>query len=1456
MPSVIKVRINSAHSLPLMDRSHLTGSLFTDPYVTVTLGGHSLRSHDKSRTYMGKTAIARRTTDPIWGEEFRFEVTDDTLLQNEPLVFKVWDSDNYKTDGSIGLVYVNLNPLLMRAGTASSFDDTKKDDVDAENNSNQQQTVTSTNDLETPNQDQDSELTIDGLFPIYDTLKGVRGELSLTIKLTFIYNKNPFRDSSAGVQIFPLSELDPSSGLEVVHVFGFVEELGVADDPEYEWKDNFRQARSSNESRQSLLYMLDNSVRRQLCKKVLDMGANALLGYRAGLDVEGDSGIVQRCYGTAVRIARVNDSRFQDYSFKSKVDDMDKDEGDEMERERERERDKDDDKEMLQLITASQTISASVVRHRENDLDNEVQLLTLQMFGPQVRIRIGGMVTARSVKYLGKLASSLSDQETRDGWWSELRSELRSHAKTLGCTHVVGYIESSTIHDDVCVLSVTGTAATVRGLADLVGEVRMKRQWERKLLVDSNQTSKNNLMDDSDADHRGMRKMSEGDSSLPGMGKVETGAESDTGVSASEVDENRGVGVTQVVTNDRRTAREARRLRNAQRMERRLRKDPSYAQNSGNTRYGQALGMHGLRLAKPCSYCHVPYHHRMAPFSNMKLVPCLLCGKKWVPETILSTTEPPTRLPVRGSGVLIEARVCRSRPKATGEADAIAVSEALPFLEYELMRQLMLKLKVLGRNAAFSLKSEVDVGSRLIVATATATALYCEAMPPPRVLEISRTIGVRDAEDMQLVRLQRQIETLCAFNRRNLTISATKALERKRKKIANRREQARLRKAALKKKRSRRQSFSGAVGDTDKKKDKGEKDKKESSSSSSSSSDGSSSSTTSSSSSSSSSDETENEKETQNDDLEDDPDIGPDLEDLDELAEIVEEGGEGGGGGGTGKRRRKRMYRDDKAPFVLEIEDETDEDIMSVLLDKLLPDGVRVVTSEYMPDRGTGSGGSVCEVENLGMFMVMMRVKWNEAGRGTRNNQWLSGLFQLLYSKLCENFNKEKGAIMLSGLKTQVNLTPDNMIELVCTCMAVREKGDDESKGGTGGDNVGEGGGGDGEQKNEDEERKGELAKRALMEEMEKEVGVLFGWANVEDNQLTTIVEKLSDTAKIVNKRFTGGRFVEEAQKVFGRLDFGSPIFEQRPLRVEGDGLNFEVSPSPSTGPRSSPVLFGTPMLSSPGNPSRKTPELATSHTLPLPPASPLRLTSSKSVPTSSFKSLNIDASRNATKEEDSIVLKALERKDSEKFEGDSVPGSEASSPKTTPAALGVRSQMVGHSGQISIQRYSWVPGTTKKAGGITECAVELTPLGHIAGSSVEKYLGFVSMHFVRESRSGELLSGEAASFQHFLIECNAIVRAHVASLGGNAMLCYMAVPAESGGKVYKSQVYNFVSLSGCAVVMKVKNDEGGAGGGGGGGDIETGASWGNSSETSSMTGGGGFMSSGGSNKYQRKLTM
>jgi hypothetical protein len=184
--------------------------------------------------------------------------------------------------------------------------------------------------------------------------------------------------------------------------------------------------------------------------------------------------------------------------------------------------------------------------------------------------------------------------------------------------------------------------------------------------------------------------------------------------------------------------------------------------------------------------------------SHLNICNSLLCGKKWVPEVILATVEPPGGLPVRGSGVFIQARVCRARPKSDGEKDALAVSEVLPFLEYEGARQLMLKLKVLGRNAAFSLKSEIDVGSQLIVATTTATALYCDAMPPPRVLQISRTIAVHDEEDKQLVRLQKKIEDISAKNREWLMSESNRQKEKNRRIIRQKIKHAQLRKAAAK----------------------------------------------------------------------------------------------------------------------------------------------------------------------------------------------------------------------------------------------------------------------------------------------------------------------------------------------------------------------------------------------------------------------------------------------------------------------------------------------------------------------------------------------------------------------------------------------------------------------------------------------------------------------------------
>lgn len=56
-------------------------------------------------------------------------------------------------------------------------------------------------------------------------------------------------------------------------------------------------------------------------------------------------------------------------------------------------------------------------------------------------------------------------------------------------------------------------------------------------------------------------------------------------------------------------------------------------------------------------------------------------------------------LAIIGHGMLIQSRVCRSIKQSTGDANATIVSEALPFLEYELYRQVIFLYILLIQNA-------------------------------------------------------------------------------------------------------------------------------------------------------------------------------------------------------------------------------------------------------------------------------------------------------------------------------------------------------------------------------------------------------------------------------------------------------------------------------------------------------------------------------------------------------------------------------------------------------------------------------------------------------------------------------------------------------------------------------------------------------------------------------------
>lgn len=64
-------------------------------------------------------------------------------------------------------------------------------------------------------------------------------------------------------------------------------------------------------------------------------------------------------------------------------------------------------------------------------------------------------------------------------------------------------------------------------------------------------------------------------------------------------------------------------------------------------------------------------------------------------------------VPTIGKGCFIHAYVCRPKRDCKGEMNAKEISDGLPFLEYELHRLLINKLKVRGMNTIFGLKVSI-----------------------------------------------------------------------------------------------------------------------------------------------------------------------------------------------------------------------------------------------------------------------------------------------------------------------------------------------------------------------------------------------------------------------------------------------------------------------------------------------------------------------------------------------------------------------------------------------------------------------------------------------------------------------------------------------------------------------------------------------------------------------------
>ncbi|XP_060240430.1 C2 domain-containing protein 5 isoform X16 [Meriones unguiculatus] len=617
MPGKLKVKIVAGRHLPVMDRA----SDLTDAFVEVKFGNTTF-----------KTDVYLKSLNPQWNSEwFKFEV-DDEDLQDEPLQITVLDHDTYSANDAIGKVYIDIDPLLYSEAAT----------------------------------------VISGWFPIYDTIHGIRGEINVVVKVDLFNDLNRFRQSSCGVKFFCTTSIPKCYRAVVIH--GFVEELVVNEDPEYQWIDRIRTPRASNEARQRLISLMSGELQRKIGLKVLEMRGNAVVGYLQCFDLEGESGLVVRAIGTACTLDKLSSPAAFLPACNSPSKEM---------------------KESplvhppshgcrsthnspIHTATGSrltQNFSVSVPtliytgmgsgsagkeggpfkallrQQTQSALEQrEFPFLTLTAFPPGLLVHVGGVVSARSVKLLDRIHNP-DEPETRDAWWAEIRQEIKSHAKALGCHAVVGYSESTSICEEVCILSASGTAAVLNP-----------------------------------------RFLQEG--------TVE-------GCLEQRMEENLPVG---------------------------------------------------------CGFCHTPYDELSMPFPA-HLTHCCNCRRQRVPDALFTTIDLPTDALVVGKGCLIQARLCRLKKKAQAEANATAISNLLPFMEYEVHTQLMNKLKLKGMNALFGLRIQITVGENMLMGLASATGVYLAALPTPGGIQIAGKTPNDGSYEQHISHMQKKINDTIAKNK-------------------------------------------------------------------------------------------------------------------------------------------------------------------------------------------------------------------------------------------------------------------------------------------------------------------------------------------------------------------------------------------------------------------------------------------------------------------------------------------------------------------------------------------------------------------------------------------------------------------------------------------------------------------------------------------------------------------
>ncbi|KAM4839984.1 C2 domain-containing protein 5 isoform X4 [Urocitellus parryii] len=690
MPGKLKVKIVAGRHLPVMDRA----SDLTDAFVEVKFGNTTF-----------KTDVYLKSLNPQWNSEwFKFEV-DDEDLQDEPLQITVLDHDTYSANDAIGKVYIDIDPLLYSEAAT----------------------------------------VISGWFPIYDTIHGIRGEINVVVKVDLFNDLNRFRQSSCGVKFFCTTSIPKCYRAVIIH--GFVEELVVNEDPEYQWIDRIRTPRASNEARQRLISLMSGELQRKIGLKVLEMRGNAVVGYLQCFDLEGESGLVVRAIGTACTLDKLSSpaaflpacnspsKEMKEIPFNEDPNPNTHSSGP-----------------STPLKNQTYSFSPSKSYSRQSSSSDTDLSLTPKTApypqGPRIYLCPSSPSLSCGSLHLKKSCLLLSE------------SSLTPHHSSL----VSPVLRKSVSFSEELFLAASGMGSGSAGKEGGPFKALLRQQTQSALEQREFPFFTLTAFPPGFLVHVGGVVSAR---SVKLLDRIHNPDEPETRDAwwaeiRQEIKSHaKALGCHAVVGYSESTS---------------ICEEVCILSASGtaavlNPRFLQDGTVEGCleqrleeNLPAGCGFCHIPYDELNMPFPA-HLTYCYSCRKQKVPDVLFTTIDLPIDAIVIGKGCLIQARLCRLKKKAQAEANATAISNLLPFMEYEVHTQLMNKLKLKGMNALFGLRIQITVGENMLMGLASATGVYLAALPMPGGIQIAGKTPNDGSYEQHISHMQKKINDTIAKNK-------------------------------------------------------------------------------------------------------------------------------------------------------------------------------------------------------------------------------------------------------------------------------------------------------------------------------------------------------------------------------------------------------------------------------------------------------------------------------------------------------------------------------------------------------------------------------------------------------------------------------------------------------------------------------------------------------------------